>query len=132
VARRMLVTHDAVLRSGTGAMTEVDREIRDAACGFLELSPAEAALASRAARRAYARFQRIAARAMTRGRAVEIRVWRVNLECSWRKIAELAHAGWGAKWSPPSNQLAGLALCRRAAALLGEDALAPPWNHPDG
>ena len=132
MAERALVTHDAVLRRGRGAITEADREIRDPATPCLELSPAEAAAVSRAAQRAYARFQRIAAGAMTRERAVEIRVWRVNLKCSWRKVAELAHAGWGAKWSPPSHQLAGLALCCRAAALLGEDALAPPWNHPDG
>lgn len=57
-----------------------------------------------------------------------IRVLRVEEGCSWRAIAEICYKlGWG-KWSPPSNQILGIALCWRAAQLLGEDHEKEPWN----
>ena len=57
-----------------------------------------------------------------------VRVLRVEVKCSWRAIAEACYKlGWG-KWSPPSNQIMGMALCRRAAQLLGEDYEKEPWN----
>ena len=57
-----------------------------------------------------------------------IRILRVEKGCSWRAIAEVCHnLGWG-KWSPPSNQIMGMALCERAAQLLGEDYEKEPWN----
>ncbi len=57
-----------------------------------------------------------------------VRILRVEKGCSWRAIAEVCHnLGWG-KWSPPSNQIMGMALCERAAQLLGEDYRKEPWN----
>ncbi|MBA7698480.1 hypothetical protein ES703_107157 [subsurface metagenome] len=57
-----------------------------------------------------------------------VRVLRVEEKCSWRAVAERCHnLGWG-KWSPPSNQIMGMALCERAAQLLGEDYEKEPWN----
>jgi len=49
---------------------------------------------------------------------------------SWRSIADLCfNRGWAwASWAPPSNQLAGMALCERAAELQGEDYMKEPWN----
>jgi hypothetical protein len=45
---------------------------------------------------------------------------------SWRAVAETCALNWGGDWG--SNQLAGMALCERAAALLSEDPNAEPWN----
>jgi len=57
-----------------------------------------------------------------------VRILRVEKRCSWRAVAEVCHnLGWG-KWSPPSNQILGMALCWRAAQLLGEDCGEEPWN----
>ena len=49
---------------------------------------------------------------------------------SWRLIARLCYnRGWPwARWEPPSNQLAGMALCERAAELHGENYREEPWN----
>jgi len=32
------------------------------------------------------------------------------------------------RWDPPSNQVAGMALCKIAAEYLGEDYFTDPWN----
>jgi len=49
---------------------------------------------------------------------------------SWRLIARLCYnRGWQwARWEPPSNQIAGMALCQRAAELHGENYREEPWN----
>ncbi|MBU0846725.1 hypothetical protein KKH23_06000 [Patescibacteria group bacterium] len=65
---------------------------------------------------------------MTLGQAKAVRVLRVDKGYSWRAVAEACYElGWG-KWSPPSNQIMGMALCERAAQLLGEDYEKEPWN----
>lgn len=57
-----------------------------------------------------------------------VRILRIEENCSWRAVAEVCHKlGWG-NWSPPSNQIMGMALCQRAAQLLGEDYEKEPWN----
>ena len=49
---------------------------------------------------------------------------------SWRSVAHLCYdRGWEwGRWEPPSNQLAGMALCERAAELHGENYREEPWN----
>ncbi len=61
--------------------------------------------------------------------AKPIRIWRVNEHYSWRAIAREVYgtAIW-CRWSPPSNQIAGMSLCKIAAKLLGEDYTKEPWN----
>jgi len=61
-------------------------------------------------------------------RALTVRRWRTTGGCTWRAVAERAHARWDGAWSPPSNQLAGAALCTVAAEMLGEDPSEEPWN----
>ena len=57
-----------------------------------------------------------------------VRMLRVDKGYSWRAVAEACYElGWG-KWSPPSNQILGMAVCQRAAELLGEDYEKEPWN----
>jgi hypothetical protein len=67
--------------------------------------------------------------------ARQIRMWRVDGHCTWRTVARRAYAASrlfgitrGAWWSPPSNELAGMSLCKRAAELLGENYREDPWN----
>lgn len=67
--------------------------------------------------------------AMTHLRARRIKQLRVDHDCSWRSVAEICHAVWpNATWQPPSNQLAGMALCEAAAKQFGEHYMSEPWN----
>lgn len=119
-------------------LTEVDRElVQDSATGpgadsYVLTRPMLADLA----RQAQARFDGFKrspfVRAMGLAAANRVRQWRVDEQGSWRHVAQRAHEAWnGARdrsWDPPSNQLMGIALCQRAAQLLGEDPDAAPWN----
>lgn len=87
----------------------------------------------RAARERFAGFRESPwVRDMARDRALEVRRMRAEELRSWRSVAARAWELWGGAadedWSPPSNQLMGIALCERAAALLGEDPKTTPWN----
>ena len=62
-----------------------------------------------------------------------VRAWRVDEHYTWRRIAHAAADNMSfrlifKKWYPPSNQLVGMALCDRAARVLGEDFSKEPWN----
>lgn len=63
---------------------------------------------------------------ITRDRAEQIRVWRVDEKYSWRGIASAATKWWGTY--DETHQMIGVELCRAAAELLGEDHEADPWN----
>jgi hypothetical protein len=64
--------------------------------------------------------------AMTAEQAVFVRSLRVEKDYTWRAVAATCALEWGGDWG--SNQLYGMAICERAAALLGEDYAVPPWN----
>ncbi len=64
---------------------------------------------------------------MERERALVIRSWRVELECTWRKVAELAAKVWPNEFTWP-DQITGRSLCIEAAETLGEDTSVEPWN----
>lgn len=55
-----------------------------------------------------------------------IRLLRVEKGYSWRAIAR--HCSEYLKLPFGGNQLAGMVICEKAAKLLGEDYMAPPWN----
>lgn len=78
----------------------------------------------------HADFSAVVGAGISPERARQIRHWRVSDNRTWRGVARRAHLAWGmdAKWSPPSNQLAGMALCETAALMLGEAPDAAPWN----
>ena len=66
---------------------------------------------------------------MSTGVALAVRRYRCDQNYSWRALAALmAQHGFTRAWRPPSNQLAGMALCKVAAEYLGEDWEADPWN----
>jgi hypothetical protein len=63
---------------------------------------------------------------ITRERAGQIRVWRVDELCSWRGVASAATVAWATH--EETSQMLGVELCRAAADLLGEDHRKEPWN----
>ncbi len=73
-------------------------------------------------------FDVIACAGMSYQRALRIRELRSQL--SWRGVAVETYAEWGADalWEPPTNQLAGMALCEAAAHVLQEDPHKFPWQ----
>ena len=69
------------------------------------------------------------------GLAERVRKARVNDGVSWRGVAQEIYDLVSTTidpalipWSPPSNQLMGMALCEAAAKKLGEDYMKEPWN----
>lgn len=63
---------------------------------------------------------------VTRERAEQIRVWRVDEGCTWRGVASAATVAWAIR--EEANQMLGVELCQAAARVLGEDARKDPWN----
>lgn len=61
---------------------------------------------------------------VTLERAKIIRTWRVDLGCTWGRVAELFDAVWR---GVPGGAF-GAWLCGEAARLLGEDPTVEPWN----
>ena len=67
---------------------------------------------------------------MNRPDAQRIRHLRCVEGHSWRSVAGITYMEWGCTfddWYPATNQIAGVALCEVAAAMLGEDARKEPW-----
>jgi len=67
---------------------------------------------------------------MTLGQAAQVRLWRVDSHMTWRAVARAAYLeGWFYRnWAPASNQLMGMALVEKAAAIFGENFREEPWN----
>ncbi len=70
---------------------------------------------------------------MTHDQALFIRMLRVDKGYTWRAVAEACYEqNWEGydreQWTPPSNQLMGMALCEKAAEFFGEHYKQPPWN----
>jgi hypothetical protein len=63
---------------------------------------------------------------MTPELAAEVRRYRVDQELSWRGVAAAVSEAHCDEKS--DNQIAGRELCVIAAALLGENPNADPWN----
>jgi hypothetical protein len=64
--------------------------------------------------------------AMTTDEALFVRRLRVDDEYTWRAVAGTCALEWRGEWG--QNQLAGMAICERAAGLLGEHYMEEPWN----
>ena len=126
----VFVTDDKALREGA-TITKTDKEILESVRtgeGMITIESVEQLqdMAKQAAER-FEEFKELCS-SMELWQARIVRVLRVEKNCSWRAVAEVCYKlGWG-KWSPPSNQIMGMALCWRAAQLLGEDYEKEPWN----
>lgn len=123
------VTADEAMGRKETRLTAADREVFSGA-GAVEITAEMFAELTRAARATHATFTASISAAMTEARARRIKAWRCDEGLTWRGVAEAAFQDWGraATWAPPSNQIAGLALCQQAAAQLGEDPNTAPWN----
>jgi hypothetical protein len=64
---------------------------------------------------------------MDKEQALVIKTWRVELGCSWRRVAELAAIVWPGKYQS-GDQMDGKMLCNEAADALNEDSSIEPWN----
>jgi hypothetical protein len=64
---------------------------------------------------------------MTIDEARQIKEWRVNGGCSWRRVAEKAAEMWPDKGYESGHQLEGRELCNEAMDVLGEGA-DDGWN----
>jgi len=126
----VFVTDDKAMHQG-GILSSADKEILEQTKtgeGLVTIESVEQLrdMAKQAAER-FEEFKELCS-PMELWQARIVRVLRVEEKCSWRAVAEVCYnLGWG-KWSPPSNQIVGMALCWRAAQLLGEDYEREPWN----
>jgi hypothetical protein len=128
-----VITCDAALKRIEGSVvTETDEAVLNPdPSSTVTITSAEQLMAlAMAAQETYRHFSEEIAPRMTDERAVEIRRLRVDEGYSWRAVAAATHEAWGsdATWTPFSNQLAGMALCKIAAERLGENAGEAPWN----
>jgi len=60
--------------------------------------------------------------------ATAIKHWRIDMRYSWRMVAQALSNTMGAPWSPPWNQIGGIAACRAAAEKADSNPMEPPWN----
>lgn len=115
-------------------LTAADRELMRAAQtgeGLIPVGPQELLALGRAAREVFDEASDDFA-GMTAEQAAFVRRLRLDdgdgLGYSWRAVAETCHLEWQGTWEPPSNQLVGMAICKRAAELHGENYMEEPWN----
>lgn len=125
---RILVTEDKGLRQ-PAVLSQTDVEIMKEAQsgGGITVSLDELKGMAKAAGERFEEFKELCS-PMTLEQARIVRKFRVEENFSWRAVAQAAYnLGWG-EWSPPSNQIMGMAICERAAQLLNENYREPPWN----
>ena len=135
-AGAILITWDRVVRLAAGGVTPYEALDQAIAAGtgtseaqaevsrLRKLTPAELTVMGDAANKTHEYFHRRIE--VGREMARMIRHLRVEKDYSWRAVARACSVAWGEDWG--ANQLAGMALCEKAAKLLGEDFLQPPWN----
>ena len=132
----ILTTWDRVLRQAAGGMTPYEvldkakaegkgtPEAQAEVSRLRSLSPAELSALANAGNETYRLFrQKLEVNEIG---AKLIRYLRVDKEYSWRAIAR--HCSRYLKAPFEGNQLAGMVICEKAAELLGENFMEPPWN----
>jgi hypothetical protein len=68
----------------------------------------------------YALYKSMIRSMMKLTRAEFARDLRKNQKMSWRAIAARCWTEWQGTWAPPTNQLAGMAICEIASEILDE------------
>jgi len=132
----VLVTWDRVLRQAAGGMTPYEAMDKALAEGkgtpeaqadvsrLRQLKPSDLTALSEAGNKTYELFRQKLE--VNEPGARLIRHLRVEKDYSWRAISRYISRTMKAPWG--ANQLAGMVLCEKAAKLLGEDFMQPPWN----
>ncbi|KKN58137.1 hypothetical protein LCGC14_0554770 [marine sediment metagenome] len=126
-----LVTEDRAMREG-GKLDAADYSIMASAAhgeGAVTMSRGEILELAEQGIKVFGHLQDLARRRMKKRQARYVRYLRLDGH-SWRSIAQLCYnRGWDwVSWAPPSNQIAGMVLCERAAELYGENYRREPWN----
>ena len=132
----VLVTWDRVMRQAAGGITPHEamdkavaegggtKEAQAEVSRLRKLSPADLTALADAGNKTYELFrQKLEVNELE---AESIRYLRVDKEYSWRAIARYCSRILKAPFG--GNQLAGMVICEKAAKVLGEDFLQPPWN----
>ncbi len=134
----VLITWDKVVREAAGGLTPIEcmqqakeeappetpPEARAEVDRLLTLTPEKLTVMADASNETYQTFNRHIR--LDTPRAKLVRHLRVTQSFSWRAVARRCALLWKAPWG--ANQIAGMALCQKAAKLLGEDFLKEPWN----
>lgn len=132
----VLVTQDRVLRLAAGGMTAHEMLVMGMREGkgtpealanvsrLHKLTPRELTVMGEAGNQTYKYFQKHINVNMATAKL--IRKLRVEKDLSWRAVARFCSKLWTAPWG--GNQIAGMVICDKAAKLLGEDFMQPPWN----
>jgi hypothetical protein len=130
----ILVTWDRVLREAAGGLTPYEAldqakaegkgtpEAQAEVSRLRTLSPRDLTVLGEAANETYELLREKIE--VDQATASLIRVLRINKGYSWRArhCSEFIKAPFG------GNQIAGMVICEKAAKILGEDFLEPPWN----
>jgi len=129
--RATLVTDDRAIREG-GKLDVADYSVMAMAAhgeGAKTLSLNEFRDLTRQAGEVHSHLADMVQEGMKKRHARYVRKLRLA-NYSWRSIARICCGrGWEwARWEPPNNQLAGMALCERAAELHSENYREEPWN----
>lgn len=132
----IIVTWDRVVRQAAGGITPYEvldqvtaagirtKEARAEVSRLHKLTPSQLSVMADAGNKTYEHFRQHIK--ISRESANLIRQLRVEKDCSWRAVARFCSLLWSAPWG--GNQIAGMVICEKAAKLLGEDFLQPPWN----
>lgn len=130
--KNVFVTSDEKMKEGK--VHDKDEQVMEAASsgeGVIEIeSASELMEIARMARATHEYFLEEIRKNMTREQAEFVRKLRCEDDYSWRMIAAVCFdEKWDMEpWEPPSNQLAGMALCEVAAEFFGEHYREGPWN----
>ena len=102
----------------------------DVACGkkAVKLTHERFIQLKEAAKETSEHFERVCLNLVDKDKALFVRDLRCSKGHSWRAVAQSCYDNWNGDWYPSSNQLMGMAICERAAFLLGEDCWKEPWN----
>ncbi len=127
----VLVTDDRAIREG-GKLDAADYSLLASVAhgeGTKPVTPGDLSEMAEQGSKVFDDLRDMARRHMKMRHARYIRYLRLDGH-SWRSIAHLCYnRRWDwVSWAPPSNQIAGMTLCERAAQLHGENYREKPWN----
>lgn len=132
----VLVTWDKVLREAAGGITPYEcleqanaegqgtTEAQAEVSRLRSLTPQDLTALAEAGNKTYDAFREKIE--VNEAGAKMIRLLRVKKGYSWRAVAR--HCSEYLNIPFGGNQIAGMVICQKAAKMLGEDYMAPPWN----
>ena len=132
----VLITWDLVLRQEAGGITPYEAMDQAKAAGtgteeaqaevsrLRKLTPHDLTVLANEGQKTCEHFRQCIP--VTKGTANFVRQLRIERNLSWRAVARYYSIAWSEPWG--GNQIAGMVICEKAAKLLGEDFMEPPWN----